>query len=92
MQSADFIMVALIAIVCGSIAQLTSNYSRGGWIVNMGVAFVGAAAGVILSRQLNAPVIYDVKYRMVDFPIIYSLIGSALFVAALGFLVKPHGR
>ncbi len=82
-------MVALVAIVCGSIAQLTSGYSRGGWIVNLGVAFFGALAGVVISRELNAPVIYDVKYRMVDFPIIYSLVGSALFVAALGFLMKP---
>lgn len=92
MQSADFIMIALVAIVCGSIAQLTSSYSRGGWIVNWGIAFFGALAGVVISRELSAPVIYDVQYRSVDFPIVYSLVGSALFVAALGFLVKPHGR
>lgn len=89
MQLGDFIMLVLVAIVCGSIAQLSSGYSRGGWIVNWGVAFFGALAGVVISRELNAPVIYDVKYRMVDFPIIYSIVGSALFVAALGFLVKP---
>jgi len=92
MQSADFLLIALVAIVCGTIAHLTSGYSRGGWIVNLGIAFFGALAGVVLSRELNAPVIYDIKYRAVDFPIIYSLVGSALFVAALGFLVKPHGR
>jgi len=83
MQSADFIMIALVAIVCGSVAQLTSGYSRGGWIVNLGVAFAGALAGTVLSRFLNAPEIYDLKYRMVDFPIIYSIVGSALLLAAL---------
>jgi uncharacterized membrane protein YeaQ/YmgE (transglycosylase-associated protein family) len=92
MQSADFILIALVAVVCGSIAQLTSGYSRGGWMVNWGIAFFGALAGVVLSRELNAPIIYDIKYRAVDFPIIYAIMGSALFVAALGFLVKPHGH
>lgn len=92
MQSADFIMVAFVAIVCGTFAQLTSSHSRGGWIVNLGVAYIGASAGVILSRYFDAPVIYDMIYRNVDFPIIYAIVGSALFVAALGLLVKPYGR
>ena len=89
MEPADLILVALIAIVFGSLAQLTSNYSRGGWIVNLGVAFAGALTGVIVSRVLNAPEIYDFEYQGIDFPIVYSLVGAALFLAAIGLLVKP---
>ena len=69
-----------------------SQGSRGGWIVHLGVAYAGALAGVVIARYFNAPVIYNVKYRMVDFPIVYSIVGSALLLAALGFLVKPEGR
>ncbi len=92
MEPADFMMAALVGIVCGTAAQLTSGYSRGGWIVNMGVAFVGAILGASVARLLNAPSIYDFRYRMVDFPIVYSIIGSALFVGVLGFLIKPNNR
>jgi uncharacterized membrane protein YeaQ/YmgE (transglycosylase-associated protein family) len=92
MNSAEFLVTALVAIICGTIAQFTSGYSRGGWIVNIGVGFIGALAGVVVSRSLNAPLIYDLKYRMIDFPIIYSLIGCALCLAAIGFLVKPNRR
>jgi uncharacterized membrane protein YeaQ/YmgE (transglycosylase-associated protein family) len=92
MTLADFLLITLVAIVCGTISQVTSSYSRGGWIVNWGVGFIGALAGVAVSRSLDAPIIYDIKYRMVDFPIIYSIIGSALSLAAIGFLVKPHRR
>jgi uncharacterized membrane protein YeaQ/YmgE (transglycosylase-associated protein family) len=88
----DLLLIAIVAFVCGTIAQLTSGYSLGGWIVNLGVGFLGALTGVAASRLLNAPIIYNVKYRMIDFPIIYSLIGAALFLAATGFLVKPHRR
>lgn len=90
MQSADFIVAALVAIVCGTFAQLTSAYSRGGWWVHLGIGFAGAVIGVVVSRALNAPVIYNVQYRMIDYPIIYSVVGSALLLAALGFLIKPH--
>lgn len=89
MELGDIILVALIAVVCGSLAQLTSGYSRGGWIVNLGVGFAGALTGLVLSRFLHAPEIYNFEYRGVDFPIIYSLVGAALFLAAIGFLVKP---
>jgi uncharacterized membrane protein YeaQ/YmgE (transglycosylase-associated protein family) len=92
MNSAELLITAIVAVVCGTIAQLTSGYSRGGLIVNIGVGFLGALAGVVVSRSLNAPVIYDLKYRMIDFPIIYSLVGCALFLAAIGLLVKPHRR
>jgi uncharacterized membrane protein YeaQ/YmgE (transglycosylase-associated protein family) len=89
MQSDDFVMIALVAVVCGTLAQITSAYSKGGWIVNLGVAFAGALTGVFLSRLLNAPSIYDVRFREVDFPIIYSIVGAALMLAAINFLVRP---
>ena len=92
MNPVDFLLVALIAIVCGSLAQFTSGFSKGGLLVNIGVGFLGAMAGVVISRMLNAPTIYDLKYRMIDFPIIYSIIGCTLFLAAIGFLIKPHRR
>jgi uncharacterized membrane protein YeaQ/YmgE (transglycosylase-associated protein family) len=82
----------LIAIVFGSIAQFTSGYSRGGWIVNLLLGFLGALAGVVLSRTLNAPEIYDLKYRSIDFPLVYAIIGSVFFLAAVGFFVKPGQR
>ena len=85
----DLLIMAVIAIVCGTFAQITSGYSRGGWIVNLGLGFLGAMAGAVIARTFNAPTIYDLKVRAVDFPIIYSLIGSVFFLAAIGFFVKP---
>ena len=82
----------LVAVVCGTFAQLTSGYSRGGWFVNLGLGFLGAMAGVLAARAFNAPAIYDIKIKLINFPIIYSLIGSVFFLAALGFVIKPGRR
>jgi uncharacterized membrane protein YeaQ/YmgE (transglycosylase-associated protein family) len=92
MSLIDLLLIILVAIVCGIIAQLTSGYSRGGWIVNLGVGFLGALVGVIVARSFTVPVIYDFKYGAVDFPIIYSIIGSVFFLAAIGFFIKPGRR
>jgi uncharacterized membrane protein YeaQ/YmgE (transglycosylase-associated protein family) len=92
MNLIDLSLMALVAIVCGAIAQLTSGYAKGGWIVNLAIGFFGALAGVFVSRRLNAPVLYDLKVSTVTFPLIYSIIGAVFFVAALSLIVKPERR
>jgi uncharacterized membrane protein YeaQ/YmgE (transglycosylase-associated protein family) len=88
----DLLLVVVVAIACGTVAQLTSGYSKGGWIVNLGIGFLGALAGVIISRMLNAPVIYDLQIGIRSFPLIYAIIGSVFFLAAIGLIVKPGRR
>ena len=88
----DLTLIAAVAIVCGTVAQLTSGYSRGGCIVNLAIGFLGALAGVVVARSLNAPLIYDLQVQSTKFPIIYSIVGSVFFLAAIGLLVKPGRR
>jgi uncharacterized membrane protein YeaQ/YmgE (transglycosylase-associated protein family) len=68
---------------------LTSSYSKGGFIVNLAAGFFGALAGVVVSRALNAPPIYDLRIEGVMFPIVYSIIGSVFFLAGIGILIRP---
>jgi uncharacterized membrane protein YeaQ/YmgE (transglycosylase-associated protein family) len=90
MSGIDFLLTAFVAIACGILAQLTSRYSHGGWIVNLAFGFLGGIAGVVVSRLLDAPKIYDLQVGAnPDFPIMYALIGSVLFLAAIGFFVRP---
>ncbi len=92
MNSIDFLLTGLVAIICGTVAQFSSGYSRGGWIVNLGLGYLGALAGVIISRTLNAPLIYNLNVQSTKYPVIYAIIGSVFFVAAIGFILKPGRR
>jgi uncharacterized membrane protein YeaQ/YmgE (transglycosylase-associated protein family) len=92
MNPIDLLLVILVAIVCGTLAQLTSKYSRGGWIVHLGIGFLGALAGTVAARTFNVPKIYNIKIRTVDFPIIYAIIGSVFLLAAIGFFIRPSRR
>ena len=92
MNLMDLLLISAIAMVCGCGAQLTSKYSKGGWIVHIGVGFIGALLGVAIARSVNVPLVYVLKGEGIDFPIIWSLLGSVFCLAALGFFVKPSRR
>jgi uncharacterized membrane protein YeaQ/YmgE (transglycosylase-associated protein family) len=86
----DFLLVCGLAIICGTVAQLTSGFERGGWFVHIGLGFAGAVLGAYLSSLLNLPVIYNVRHGDTNFPIIWSLVGAVFAVALIGFFVKPR--
>jgi len=89
MNPVELLLLITVAVILGTIAQITSNLNKGGWIVNPLIGFFGAFAGVFASRSLNAPEIYNLKIGSAVFPIVYAAIGAVLFLAAIGFILKP---
>ncbi len=51
----DFLLLLLVAAICGAIAQALVGISVGGCLVSAVVGFVGALIGMWLARQLNLP-------------------------------------
>ena len=84
----DVIVLLLIAGVCGAIGQAISGFSRGGCLVSIALGFVGAVLGMWLSRQLGLPELFSVHIGSTNFPIVWSIIGSALFVAIISLLTR----
>lgn len=88
MSLLEFLLLLLIAGVCGSIGQAIAGYSRGGCIVSIVVGFIGALLGSWMSAQLGLPELFNVNVGGNTFPIIWSIIGSVAFVIVVGFLTK----
>jgi uncharacterized membrane protein YeaQ/YmgE (transglycosylase-associated protein family) len=84
----DVIVLLLIAGVCGAIGQAISGFSRGGCLVSIALGFIGAVLGMWLSRQLGLPELFSVHIGSTNFPIVWSIIGSALFVAIISLLTR----
>jgi len=78
----DFLILLLIAGICGAIGQAITGYSHGGCLVAIAVGFIGALLGGFLSRKLGLPELIVVR----GFPVIWSIIGGALFVAAISLI------
>ena len=82
----DFAFLLIVAAICGSLGMAISGYSRGGCLVAIALGFIGALVGMWLARALALPELLMVEVGEIRFPIIWSIIGSALFVAVLGIL------
>jgi uncharacterized membrane protein YeaQ/YmgE (transglycosylase-associated protein family) len=84
----DVIVLLLIAGLCGALGQAITGYSRGGCLVSIALGFVGALLGMWLARNLGLPELFSVQIGTTSFPIIWSIIGSALFVAVISLLTR----
>jgi len=84
----DFGILLLIAAVCGAVGQALAGYSVGGCITSILVGFVGAVIGSWLAGALGLPEFFAINVGGRSFPIIWSVIGSALFVAILALLTR----
>ncbi len=86
----DLLLLLLIAGVCGALGQAISGFSRGGCLVSIALGFIGALLGMWLARHLGLPELLPVQIGTTSFPIIWSIIGSALFVAIISLLTRPR--
>ena len=84
----DFILLLIVAGICGALGQAIGGYSRGGCLVSIALGFIGALVGVALARWLNLPEIIAINIGSTTFPVIWSIIGAAIFVAVLGLLSR----
>ena len=86
MTIADLIILGLVAGICGAIGQAITGYSSGGCLVSIALGFVGAVLGVWIARGLGLPEVFALQVGGTRFPIIWSIVGSALFVAVLALI------
>ncbi|HEX5732368.1 MAG TPA: GlsB/YeaQ/YmgE family stress response membrane protein [Blastocatellia bacterium] len=86
----SLLILLLVAGICGAIGQAIVGYSRGGCLVSIALGFIGALLGMWLAGELGLPELFAVKIGGKDFPIIWSIIGSALFVAILSLITRSR--
>jgi len=81
-----FLILLIIAAVCGSIGQALAGYSLGGCLVSIIVGFIGAYIGLWLAGRFGLPEIWTIQVQGKAFPIVWSVIGSALFTFLIGLI------
>lgn len=92
MSLLSFLLLLLIAAVTGAIGQAFAGYDLGGCLVSSGVGFLGAVIGMWLAGALGLPTFFVADVGGVDFPVVWSIIGSALLVAVVGLIRRSTRR
>jgi uncharacterized membrane protein YeaQ/YmgE (transglycosylase-associated protein family) len=83
----EFLLLLLVAGVTGAISQALAGFSRGGCLVAIALGFIGALLGSWLATRLGLPELLTIQLGDgTRFPVIWAIIGGALFAALLGLL------
>ena len=81
-----FLLLLLIAAICGAIGQSIAGYSLGGCVMSIVVGFIGAWLGLWIAEEFRMPLFWTINIGGKTFPIIWSIIGATLFSAIIGFV------
>ncbi len=83
----DILLLFLVAGICGALGQAIAGYSRAGCLGSIALGFIGALLGMWLARLMDLPEVFALEIgNGATFPIVWSIAGSALFVAVLALL------
>jgi uncharacterized membrane protein YeaQ/YmgE (transglycosylase-associated protein family) len=88
MTIVEFLVLLLIAAICGMIGQALAGYSVGGCVISAIVGFVGALVGLWLARQLGLPELLTIRVGRNAFPVLWSIIGSAILSVIAGLVSR----
>jgi uncharacterized membrane protein YeaQ/YmgE (transglycosylase-associated protein family) len=89
MSLGDWVILLIVAGVCGGVGQAIAGYSHAGCLGSIALGFIGALLGMWIARLAGLPEWFAVQVGDKSFPIIWSIVGSAIFVALLG-LLRPR--
>ena len=84
----DFLLLLLVAAICGTIAQVLTGVSLGGCLISAVVGFIGALIGMWLARQTGLPEPLMVHVGGESFPVVWSVVGSSLLLLGLSLLIR----
>ncbi len=88
----EFILLLVIAGICGWIAQSIVGFSRGGCLVSIFTGFIGALLGTWLARKFALPDFFVVNIAGRNFPVIWSVIGATIFTAVLSLFSSKKNK
>ena len=82
------IILIVIAAICGALGGAIAGQVRGGFIVSMVVGFIGALIGPWIAHQLKLPEPFMLNVSGQSFPVLWSIIGAAVFVAIIHLISR----
>jgi uncharacterized membrane protein YeaQ/YmgE (transglycosylase-associated protein family) len=77
------LVLIVIAAVCGAVGKALVGGGPGGLVASIALGFIGALFGPWVAHQFHLAEPFVVHVSGQSFPIVWSIIGAALFVALL---------
>ena len=90
MTLTGWLLLLLVSGVCGAIGESIAGYSHGGCLTSIALGFIGALLGMWIAHAMRLPNVFAITVGGSVFPVLWSVVGSALFVAVLSFFRRRY--
>ncbi|MBA2498917.1 MAG: GlsB/YeaQ/YmgE family stress response membrane protein [Chitinophagaceae bacterium] len=81
-----FLVLLLIAAICGAVGQSLAGYDLGGCLVSIVVGFIGAFIGLWVSGKMGLPRFFEINIEGKPFPVIWAVLGSVIFTLIMALI------
>jgi uncharacterized membrane protein YeaQ/YmgE (transglycosylase-associated protein family) len=88
----SLIVLLIVAGICGGIGKSLAGYGNSGCLASIALGFIGSFLGVWIANKFDLPKMFTVNIGGRAFPILWSIIGSALFVAVLSLISRRRNE
>jgi uncharacterized membrane protein YeaQ/YmgE (transglycosylase-associated protein family) len=88
MSLLTLLLLVIIAAVCGAVGKALAGDARGGLVVTTVIGFIGALLGPWVAGKLGLPEPFTVSVGGHPFPVLWAIIGAALFVAIIHLISR----
>ncbi len=86
MSPYEFVIMLVIAGVCGSVAESLTGYTRGGMLFSVGIGLLGGFLGESLAAEMGMPALMVIRIDDQGIDVAWTIIGAVVLVFALSFL------
>lgn len=88
MSLTTLLLYLVVAAICGAIGKALAGGARGGLLVSIVLGFIGAMLGPWVAGKLGLPEPFMVNIGGTPFPVLWSILGAALFVAIIHLISR----
>jgi uncharacterized membrane protein YeaQ/YmgE (transglycosylase-associated protein family) len=90
MSLLGILILLVVAAIAGALGQAIAGYSHGGFLISIVVGLIGAVLGWWLAGALGLPELFMITIDGQPFPLVWAIIGSALFALVAGLLTRQR--
>lgn len=90
----QFVIILIIAGICGGIAQAIFGMQRTNFLISMAIGVMGAYLGTYLAQRFGWPSILLLPIGTMSIELVWAMAGSLLLVFVLSLLngARPPSR
>ena len=84
------LVLIVIAAICGAVGKSLAGGGPGGLVASIALGFIGALLGMWIAGRIGLPELFALDIGGEHFPIIWSIIGSTIFVAVISLFTRRY--